>query len=145
VTGLGFGDRTAQVTLGADTLLALDWNPEAGRSVDLFLAEERGARTLILEPRLDVFFTARLHPLIAHGKAVDAWLLDEEYEIRLGTLLQLLDDGGVKVRGEPMSFVAKMAGTRLTVPTGMCLFEDELADGEQPLIGRLAAGACPAN
>ena len=45
--------------------------------------------------------------------------------------------------GEPMSFVAKRAGASLTIPTGLCLFDDELTDGEQPLIGRLAAGVCP--
>jgi len=142
VTGLGFGDRTAKVTLGAETLLALDWNPEAGRTVGLFLAEEQN---LSLEPRLDVFLTARLQPLVAHGKAIDPWLLDEDYELHLGTMLQFLPGGGVKVQGEPMSFVAKKAGASLTVSTGMCLFEDPVTDGEQPLIGRLAAGACPFN
>jgi hypothetical protein len=144
VRRLGFGPTSSKVTLDGQTLLALDWNPEAGRVVDLVVGTFLDIDAVAFAPRLTVDLTAHLQPLLAHVKVVPDWLVDELYELRFGPGFAWIG-GGIEVMFEPLSISARKAAANLTVPEGMCIYADPLTAGEQPLIGRLAARACPAD
>ena len=89
-----------------------------------------------------------LAPLASAGDEVESWALDESYHISMGTQVQpvaaTLDfAGGLRAVAGTIEIAATKAGVSLSVPAGQCLVEDLVTDGEHPIIGALAAAACP--
>jgi hypothetical protein len=124
--------------LSGHTLLGLDLKPFTATIVP----RAGGLPRILLSPAFDVTVKLDNVPLANAGDDVADWALDETYTVHAGQEIQPLD-GAIRAVKGTIDVAAVGAGARVTVPEGQCLVRDELRSGEQPLIGLLAAGACP--
>jgi hypothetical protein len=145
VRHLSFGGRPVDVDYDAAEILGVDVNPDAGNTVDVTFGAVLGVDAVAFTPRLRLDLSTGFQSVPALVDTVPAWLLGKRYEIRFGQSLASVD-GGFGVGVEPLSIFADHdGGSTLTIPSGQCVVGDPLTAGEEPLLGRLAAGACPAN
>ena len=146
---ISLGDGTSSFKLDDVTLLSLALNAESGRSVDVtFAPSASGLPTIAFSPGFVLDVGLDLGPLAAAGDTVEPWAIDERYHISLGTEIQPVAPigdfpGGLRAVSGGIEVAALNAGQSVAVPAGQCLVEDLVTDGEHPIIGALAARACP--
>jgi hypothetical protein len=154
ITDIGLGDGTSTLMLDDATLVAVDLNADAGRRFTLtVLPEDGGQPTFGFDPEFDLSVAFGLQPLADAGDEVESFLLDETYRITADgdmPTLQPIDadeaqgtPGALRVVSGQLAVSSTAADAAVTVASGKCLLEDELTDGEHPVLGHLAAGDCP--
>ena len=153
LTNIGLGDDTSTLSLDDTVLVAIDLNAADGRRLDVTLApaQDGGLPTATFTPGLDLVVDLYLQPLADAGDAVESWLLDDTYRIALDgdrPVTQAIEadelagtPGALRV-GRGTLTVANDGGA-VVVEAGSCLLADPVEDGEHPVLGALAAGACP--
>ncbi len=146
-TGIGFGDATSRATLDGQPLVELDLNAMMGRHTDLTVTS--GARPVVeLRPGLDLRAAMRLGALERLGRSVPSHLRDEVYTVAVTDAPRLspvqLADGtrALEVLAGQIAIASSAVADRIVVPAGRCLARDAYADGEHPVLGRLAARDC---
>ena len=137
ITHAGLGGAPLTLKLGGATLLSV-----AVANFDLGIAAGQARPIIDLDPKLDVDVVVALQPLAAAGDEVDAWALDERFTIDVGPSVQPLA-GAVKAVSGTIDVAATKAGVSVHVAQGQCLLGSTVTAGEHPVLGLLAAGACP--
>ncbi|HLU69103.1 MAG TPA: hypothetical protein VKZ63_22630 [Kofleriaceae bacterium] len=153
ISSIGLGDSTSTISLDDTTLVAVDLNPDDGRRAALTLAPapDGGLPIATFDPGLDLTIDVFLQPLADAGDAVEAWLLDDTYRLAIAgdqpaTQAIAGDDlagtpGALRVTRGSLTVAAD--SDAVVVEAGSCLIADPVEPGEHPIIGAVAAGACP--
>jgi hypothetical protein len=154
IDNIGIGDDTSTIKLDGTQLVGVDLNPADGRRYKLTLRPDPagGLPIATFEPGMELLIDVFLQPLADAGDLVDPWLLDDSYRIALGgdsapaTQSIAPDDttgapGALRIARGTLAIESDTAS--VTVATGQCLLADPVTEGEHPLLGGLAAGACP--
>lgn len=153
IDNIGLGDDTSTIKLDDTQLIGVDLNPADGRRYKMTLRPDPagGLPIVTFEPGVELLIDVFLQPLAEAGDAVDPWLLDDSYRIALtgdrpATQSIAADDatgtaGALRLARGQLAIESDTAS--VTVATGQCLLADPVTEGEHPLLGGLAAGACP--
>ena len=153
IDNIGLGDDTSTIKLDGTQLVGIDLNPADGRRAKLTLRPDPagGLPIATFEPGLEVLIDVFLQPLADAGDLIDPWLLDDSYRIALSgdrpATQSIAPDelsgtpGALRIARGQLAIESQTAS--VTVSTGQCLLADPVTDGEHPLLGGLAAGACP--
>ena len=153
IDNIGLGDDTSTIKLDDTQLVGIDLNPTDGRRAKVTLRPDPagGLPIVTFEPGLELLIDVFLQPLADAGDLVDPWMLDDSYRIGLtgeapATQSIAPDEasgtpGALRIARGQLAIESKTAS--VTVSTGQCLLADPVTDGEHPLLGGLAAGACP--
>lgn len=144
-TGLGLGDRTTEAWLGAERLVAIDLNADAGRALDLTIArQDQGLPLFSLAPRLELAAALHLAPLLPLVPGLPSFVLDETYRVETASdpaVQPALRQGhlALRVRAGSVRLSSSAAADPVEAAAGTALLlGDELTPGEHPLLGRLA-------
>jgi hypothetical protein len=153
IDNIGLGDDTSTIKLDDTQLIGVDLNPNDGRRYTMTLRPDPagGLPIVTFEPGVELLIDVFLQPLADAGDLIDPWLLDDSYRIALtgdapATQSIAPDDvagtpGALRIARGTLAIESETAS--VTVSAGQCLLADEVSDGEHPLLGGLAAGACP--
>jgi hypothetical protein len=150
VENISFGDDTSTISLDGHALLAIDLNPDSGRSFTMTLLPEDGELpTLGFDPEFDLSLAFGFQPLADAGDEVPEFLLDETYRFAVTgaqPTIQAVDpvgefEGGIRVVSGELS-LASSGGEEVVVTEGSCLVGGEPEEGDHPLIGAFAEGSC---
>lgn len=153
IDNIGLGDDTSTVKLDDTQLIGVDLNPSDGRRYKMTLRPDPagGLPIVTFEPGVELLIDVFLQPLADAGDPIDSWLLDDTYRIAItgdapATQSIAPDDvagtpGALRVASGTLAIESDTAS--VTVAAGQCLLADPVTEGEHPLLGGLAAGACP--
>lgn len=150
-TNLSLGGGTSTISLGATALVSATLNPASNGRFSLTIAQPAaGKPTLTLDPGLDLAVAFDLRPLQAAGDDVDSRFVHDTYRAQLtgaAPSAQPVDEtatfpGGLAIRTGSLAISCDTQ--TVTVPAGQCLVgNDPVTPGENALVGKLAAQACP--
>lgn len=153
IENIGLGDDTSTLSLGDAVLLAIDLNQAAGRRFAVTLSPDPagGLPLADVTPGVELVVDVDLQPLADAGDTVDPWLLGDTYRVALegapATTQSIpgdLETGeGGALRIAAGSLTVANDGGEVVVEAGQCLLADPVTDGEHPVLGAMAAGACP--
>jgi len=146
LSNVGLGAGASTITLGNQTLVAIDLNPNSGRSFDLTVTPDLPNRPLaIFDPGVDLRVDLNLSqfPPALLGESSDDLLL--EIKLLPGTTptLQVIDGVGIRVTDGSLTLSETQGSDpadRLTVNDGQCLLPGS-GEGDS-LIGLFSAGPC---
>lgn len=153
IGNIGLGDGTSTLSLDDTALVSIDLNADSGRRFDLTLSPDPagGLPIASFDPGMDLTVDVFMQPLADAGDFVDPWLLDDTYrfaiegdqpatqsiagDANLGT------PGALRVQSGTMT--VSSTTDSVVVNAGQCLVADTVESGENPVVGAVAAGACP--
>ena len=154
VTNIGLGPDTSTVSINGDEVLAIDLNPEDGRTLDATITASDDDVTIAVSPKFDLSvamqFAAAAFLLDDWG---DDWMQDDVLDITLdGASTPTVRFGqDVEVLDGTLTVALQNAGISHSLTAGQCLLDAdaELVDGDQTTtveeatpLHDLAVGAC---
>jgi hypothetical protein len=140
VTGISLGDRTTTLSKAGARAIAIDLNPNDGRTLDATItATGTDDETLSVSPKLD------LHMAVDHAVLGDTPPVYDVTQLSLtGALHHFVDAAGiehVQVQGGPMSIVTNPAQYGITATDGQCVTATDVS-GANGSYTQWIAGAC---
>jgi hypothetical protein len=140
ITGISLGDRTTTMSKGGARAVAIDLNPNDGRTLDATItATGTDDETLTVSPRFD------LHMAVDHAVLGDTPPVYDVTQVSLtGALHHFLDAGGidhVQVQGGPLMIITNPTQYGITAIDGQCVTSTDVS-GATGSYTQWAAGSC---
>jgi hypothetical protein len=139
ITGISLGDRTTTLSKGGARAIAIDLNPNDGRTLDATVtANGTDDETLTVSPRLD------LHMAVDHAVLGDTPPVYDVTELSLTGALHHFVVGTtehVQIEGGPLSIVTNPAQYGITATDGQCVSSTAIS-GATGSYTQWSVGAC---
>ena len=132
IDDISLGDRTTTVTIGGQTAVSLDLNPNDGRTLDAKIDGD----LLTVAPRLDF----RSH--VDHAVLGDAAPVYDVTRIFLDGALRGRTDGSVEVATGTFAIETNPTGYGFSATTGQCVSSSSELDANGDYYERFTVGAC---
>ncbi|MFH1531710.1 MAG: hypothetical protein ABIK09_13370 [Pseudomonadota bacterium] len=161
VTGLGLGGGTSWVKVNGVTIFSVDFNPAAGRVMDLVAGFLTGSEDLFLQtvPEFDLSVQFKMVGLEDDFQDLPGFVSDETFQALLTgasvpelRIIEGEEDGALKVQAGTLTLSSTAAPAEtVTAEAGQCLFfTDSDDEGEEAdpapegheILSQIEVGAC---